>query len=135
MDVTDDLRSAFSSVPVNRHLGFRLDARSANEAVVSMEPSPNHLQEGGRLHGGLITAIADTAAVNIFVPDLAEGETLTSIEFKMSFLRPVLPDRGRVVARSRILKRGRRVGFCEVEVSQADQLVAKGSFSYLFFDR
>jgi uncharacterized protein (TIGR00369 family) len=120
---------------VNRHLGFRLEARSPKEVVVSMEVSPQHLQETGRLHGGILAAMADTAAVYSFIPELGEGEIVTSIEFKMNFLRPVLPDLGRVRAHSRIVRRGRRIALCDVEVTQADRLVAKGSFTYLFLER
>jgi acyl-coenzyme A thioesterase PaaI-like protein len=53
----------------------------------------------------------------------------------MNFLRPVLADRGKLVAKSSVLRRGRKVGIAEVEITQADQLVAKGLFTFLFLDK
>lgn len=31
------------------------------------------------------------------------------------------------------MKRGRRIGLCEVDVFQAEELLAKGLFTYMFF--
>lgn len=60
---------------------------------------------------------------------------MTGVELKMNFLRPALADRGELRARSRVVQRGRRIGVCQVEVSQADRPVALGTFTYLFFER
>jgi len=46
-----------------------------------------------------------------------------------------LPGKGTLTAESKVLKRGKRTGVCEVEVTQAGKLVAKGIFTYLFFER
>ena len=100
-----------------------------------MEIRQEQLQEEGVLHGGLISAIADSAAVYAFYPDLEAARTMTSIEFKLNFLNPALPGKGSVIAQSKVLKRGRRVGVCEVEVTQSGKLIAKGIFTYLFYDR
>ena len=132
MSIPKELLAAFSQVSVNRFFGFRLLERSAGEAVLSMEIRQEHLQEGGVVHGGIVSALADTAAVYPFFPDLEGGRTMTSIEFKINFVRPVLPERGDLQARSRVIKRGRRIGLCDVEVTQSGVLVAKGSFTYLF---
>jgi acyl-coenzyme A thioesterase PaaI-like protein len=50
-------------------------------------------------------------------------------------LNAALPGKGSVIAQSKVLKRGKRVGVCEVEVTQAENLIAKGIFTYLFYDR
>jgi predicted transcriptional regulator len=55
--------------------------------------------------------------------------------FEGSGLNPAVRENGVVLAQSKVLKRGRRVGVCEVEVTQAGKLIAKGIFTYLFFDR
>jgi uncharacterized protein (TIGR00369 family) len=125
----------FDDVPSNRMLGFRLISRSPQGASISMEVKQEQLQEEGVLHGGLISAVADSAAVYAFYPDLDATRRMTSIEFKLNFLNPALPGKGPVIAQSRVLKRGKRVGVCEVEVNQAENLIAKGIFTYLFYDR
>ncbi len=135
MSARDRTPQGFASVPANRFLGLRLVSRSAEEAVITMEVAPDHIQETGVVHGGILSAAADTAAVYLFHPDLADTQSMASIEFKMNFLRPATADGGPVPARSRLLRRGRKVGVCEVELTQADQVVAKGLFTYLFIDR
>ncbi|MFH1349541.1 MAG: PaaI family thioesterase [Pseudomonadota bacterium] len=135
MIVPEELKKGFYRIPVNRHLKFELVSRSPEEAVVSMEVLPEFIQETGVLHGGLIGTLADTAAVHLFEPDLPEGKTISCIEFKINFLSPAVQGGGSVVARSRLIRRGNRVGVADVLVVQEDRLVAKGTFTYLFFPR
>jgi uncharacterized protein (TIGR00369 family) len=125
----------FSGVPVNRLFGYTIISRSSEGAAISMKARPEYAQEAGVVQGGLLSAIADTAAVYAFLPDLDENQIMTSIEFKMNFLRPVEPDGEPIVARSKVLKRGRSVGVCDVEVTQANNLMAKGIFTYMFLPK
>jgi len=129
------MAGGFDDVPANRHFGFTLVSRGEGKAVVSLRVRPEYLQEEGVLHGGILSTLADTAAVYTLHPDLEPGWMMTSIEFKMNFLRPAVEGNGEVLARAELVRRGRRVGLCDVEVFQADKLVAKGSFTYLFFRR
>ena len=135
MTTPDEISRSFSQVPANRYLGFQLISQSAEEAVVAMDIAPHHVQETGIVHGGFLSAVADTAAVYVLHPSLHPDQSMASIEFKMNFLRPATVDGGAVVARSKLLRRGRKVGVCEVEVAQADVVVAKGTFTYLFIDK
>lgn len=124
----------FDGVPVNRHLGFRLTQCKSGTATVEMQVRAEHLQEEGVLHGGLLTTLADTAAVYALMPDLAPDGAMTSIEFKMNFLRPAKLDRGILRATSRVVRRGRKIAVCDVDVQQAAVQVATGTFTYLFLD-
>jgi len=135
VDITYEQLDEFSRIPVNALLGLNLISRSSEAAVISMEVKPEHMQQEGMTHGGLITTIADSAAVHAFYPDLEEGWTMTSIEFKMNFLRPALLGKGPLVASSMVVQRGRTIGLCDVEVTQSDVLIAKGLFTYLFSER
>jgi uncharacterized protein (TIGR00369 family) len=125
----------FYDVPVNKLFGYTLLSRSSGEAVVSMEVKPEFLQEEGLVQGGILSAIADTAAVYTFFPDLGSAETMTSVEFKVNFLRPATRSGGALTARASVVQRGRKIGVCAVEVSQSDVVVLKGLFTYLFYKR
>jgi uncharacterized protein (TIGR00369 family) len=122
----------FDQVPSNRFLRFRLIEESEAGAVVAMEAAAELEQETGVIHGGAITALADTAAVYCFMPRLAERESMVGVELKINFLSPAFPGRGDLVARAGVLRRGRRLGVCEVDVFQGDARVARGLFTYLF---
>jgi len=90
-------------------------------------------QEGNIVHGGILTTLADTAAVYAIMPRLPEDKHITSIEFKMNFFRPGRADHGPIIARSRLLKRGRKINVCEADVYQGDSHLAKGTFTYLAY--
>jgi len=133
----EDLPAAldFGRVPVNRHFGFSLLALERGAAEVAMPLKRPFLQEEGIVHGGVLTALADSAAVYCVYPFLEDGRKMTSIEFKMNFLRPAFIDDGSVTARAKLVRQGRTIALCEVEVSQARRLVAKGLFTYLLFKK
>lgn len=124
---------SFDETPINRTLGIKLLRSGSEGGEVCMEDCSDHTQEGGVVHGGILTTLADTAAVYAILPDLPEGKRMTSIEFKMNFFRPGLASGGPLLGRSSLLKRGRKVNVCEAEVLQDDRLLAKGTFTYLIF--
>jgi uncharacterized protein (TIGR00369 family) len=86
------------------------------------------------IHGGILTTLADTAAVYSLLPALSPERMLIGIELKLDFLRPALPDKGEIAARARALRAGRQIGVARVEVLQEEQPLALGLFTYLFRD-
>jgi len=69
----------FESVPINAALQFSL-VRTAGGAEIRMPLQSWFGQEGGVVHGGIITAIADTAAVYSILPDLdGSSRSMTSL--------------------------------------------------------
>lgn len=129
------LSEKFNTTPANRLFGFVVQAQSADGARVVMPVREEFLQEEGVVHGGIISALADTTAVVALYPTLADGEAMTSIEFKVNFLRSAVVDGGDLVATSRIVRRGRTIALADVDVHQDDRHVAKGLFTYTFFER
>ena len=129
----DELRAAFAAVPVNRTLGFRLVAASAEATEVALDPGPNIAQEHGVIHGGLLAALADTAAVYLIHPRLGEEERMASIEFKVNFIQAAWPDRGLLRACAHPVRIGRRIAVCQADVFQDDQLLLTGLFTYMRF--
>ena len=115
MDRAPDL----SHVPCNRLLGLTMKERDERGATVVMRPRPEFAQEYGVVHGGLLAAVADTAAVYALLPRLAEGEAMTSVEFKVNFLASADPAGGDLEARATIVKAGRTIRVAQVDVRQA----------------
>ena len=76
----------FATAPSNRWFGFRLLQRSRERAEVELPVRADFVQEEGVVHGGVITALADTTAVWLLWPDLQDGAGMTGVEFKMNFL-------------------------------------------------
>ncbi len=125
----------FASVPFNRHLAWTLARCEDGGAVVEMAPRPEYLQEGNVVHGGLLSALADTAAAYTLMTTLTPERTMTGVEFKMNFLRPATLDGGVLRATGRVVRRGRSLAVCEVSVAQGAAEVALGLFTFLYLPR
>jgi uncharacterized protein (TIGR00369 family) len=80
----------------------------------------------GTVHGGILCDLADAAMGVAFVTSLGEGESFTTLELKISFLRPVRT--GVLRATGRIVSRGRTIGLVECDViDDQGRLVARAS--------
>jgi acyl-CoA thioesterase len=121
----------FVRTAVNRFLGSRLVSRTAERVEVRMAARPEMAQEYGVVQGGILSGLADTAAVYLVIPDAMQRGHVHGIELKMNFLRPARADGSELVAVATPVKIGRRIAVCSVDISQADRLVARGTFTYL----
>ena len=131
--MTGDARAfeLFSRTAVNRFLGLRLVLHTPERVEVQMTARPELGQEYGIMQGGIISALADTAAVYLLLPGAMDRGNVNGLEFKMNFLRPVLTDNSDLTAVATPVKIGRRVAVCSVDVMQSERLVARGTFTYL----
>ena len=128
----ESIEKFFHSVPINRFLGYTLESCEADAAVISMPPRSEYLQEGKSVQGGIVSALADTAAAYSVIATLPPGMTTTGVEFKVSFLRAAKLEKGVLRAAGRVLRRGRNLAVCEVVVSQRDIDVAVALFTFLY---
>ena len=92
-------------------------------------------QEAGVVQGGLLTALADTAAVYLLWPDLGEARTMTGTNASVQFLAAARADAGALTATATPVRVGRRLAVCESVVRQADRLVCKGTFTFLITEQ
>jgi uncharacterized protein (TIGR00369 family) len=121
---------SFHETPFNRAIGFELRSRADGAAEVAVAIQPWFLQENNVVHGGVISSLADTAAV--YALRGTDDERLTGVEFKINFLQAATPSAGELLARARTIRKGRSIGVCEVSVRQGEQFIATGIFTYLF---
>lgn len=101
--------------PVAELVGFRFVSMGDGEAVFELEAEKRHANPMGTLAGGIFVTLADAAMGGAFVSTLEEGESFTTLEIKINFLRPVWT--GRLVAHGRVVGRGRTVGLTECEIT------------------
>ena len=112
--------------PIAELIGFSLREAEPGRAVVEFEAQPRHANPMGTLHGGVLCDVADAAMGIAYAATLGEGETFTTLELKINFLKPVWT--GKLVATGRVVKGGHTVGLVECDVTDvADQLVARAS--------
>ena len=112
--------------PVAKLIGFTLASIDPGCAVVEFSADSRHANPMGTLHGGILCDIADAAMGMAYASTLAEGESFTTLELKINFLKPHWT--GRLVATGRIVKGGRAVGLVECDiVDDQSRLVARAS--------
>jgi uncharacterized protein (TIGR00369 family) len=112
--------------PVAELIGFRLNSVEPGRVVVEMDAEPRHANPMGTMHGGILCDLADAAMGMAYASSLEEGETFTTLELKINFLKPVWS--GRLIATGRLVKGGHTVGLAECDVvDDKDRLVARAS--------
>ena len=117
------IRGEIPSPPIGHLIGFRLVAVKRGEAVFDFESSEKHFNPMGTLHGGVLCDVADAAMGVAYGSTLDDGESFTTLELKINFLKPVWNDR--LTAKGRVVQRGRTVGLTECTVTNSKgELVA-----------
>jgi uncharacterized protein (TIGR00369 family) len=110
--------------PVAKLVGFRLTSVESGKAVFELEAGPQHRNPMGTLHGGVLCDVADAAMGIAYASTLGDGESFTTLELKINFLRPFRD--GTLIATARMVKTGRTVGLAECDVRDTDgRLIAR----------
>ena len=124
LDVLGQLmRGEVPPPPIATLIGFSLASVEPGRAVVEFEATERHANPIGTLHGGVLADIADAAMGIAYAARLDEGETFTTLELKINFVKPVWT--GKLRAEGRVISGGRTVGLVECHVRDAkDRLVA-----------
>lgn len=116
-------RKELPRFPIGDLLGFKVTKVEDGQAVVEFQASSDHANPMGTLHGGVLCDIADAAMGVVYAHTLAPGESFTTLELKINFLKPVWNDK--LKATAKIIKKGQTVSLLESEVfNEAGQLVA-----------
>jgi uncharacterized protein (TIGR00369 family) len=111
-------------------IGLELVRMEGGESEMTMVAEERHSNPMGTIHGGILCDLADAAMGTAWFSTLAEGETFTTLELKINFLRPFWT--GKLVARGRVLSRGRTVGMTECDVfDEQERLIARASSTCL----
>ncbi len=88
------------------------------------------------MHGGLAATLLDSCMGLAIQSTLQKGFGSTTLEFKISFVRPITPDTGRIRAEGVVLNCGSRVGTAEGRLTDAQgKLLAHGTTTCLIFER
>jgi len=122
-------RKAFALVPYAKFLGLELGSISRGEASLHLEVRDNLKQNQGLVHGGAVASLIDTAAAFAVVTQLEPDERVTTTDLTIHYLRPITA--GRLTARARIIRSGRRLFVLSVDVANGDRLSATAVTTYI----
>lgn len=117
-------------MPIAALLGMSLTSIAPGQAVLEYETSGKHANAMGTLHGGVLCALADTAMGVAFFTVLEEGESLTTLELKINYLKPVW--KGKLTANAKVVKRGKLTGLVECDIlDENNHLIARTNSTYM----
>jgi uncharacterized protein (TIGR00369 family) len=112
--------------PIAWLIGFDLISVKPGEAVIEFQATEAHANPMGTLHGGILCDIADAAMGIAYSANLEGGESFTTLELKINFLKPIW--KARLLATGRVVKPGRTVGLVECEITdEKGNLVARAT--------
>jgi uncharacterized protein (TIGR00369 family) len=111
-----------------RTLGWSLIQATpeTGELECSFEATEDFLNPAGTVQGGFLTAMLDDTMGPALAATLDAGMFATTLELKVSFLRPAKP--GRLVGRGRVVHSGTTIAFLSGELmDETGRVVAVGS--------
>ena len=122
-------RNAFEKVAYAGFLGLELCELKSGEVTVCLDVRDEIKQNHGVVHGGATASLIDTASAFVILTAIDENERVTTTDLTIHYLRPVTV--GRMLARARIVRGGRRRFVVHVEVENDGALTATAVTGYL----
>jgi uncharacterized protein (TIGR00369 family) len=116
--------------PIAKTLGFNLTHIEPGTATIEIEVDDRFWNPMGTLHGGILVDIADAAMGLAYAAALEDGESFTTIELKINYLRPF--KEGHLKAVAKTIHHGRTIGLMDCEViDDRGKVIARSSSTCL----
>lgn len=131
------IRGDLPSPTIARTLNFALVKAEPGVAVFEGEANADYLNPAGMVHGGWAATLLDSALGCAVHTTLAPGERYTTVEMKVSYLRPIIAGKtGRLTCEGRIVNRGRTLALTEARLVDAEgKLYAHGTETCMIFPK
>ena len=102
---------------------------AAGTAELRFQARPDFLNRRGYIQGGMLAAMLDSTLACPLLGRLAPGESIVTLEMKVSYVRPAHP--GTILATGRIVERGRSIAFLAGELrNESGELIATGTGTF-----
>lgn len=126
---------ADGTLPLNtiaKTLGYDVTEAVSGYVVVTAVPNNALLNPAGTVHGGFTATLLDSCMGLAVQSTLEKGASQTTLEFKISLVRPITPETGLIRAEGVVLNRGRRIGTAEGRITDdKGRLLAHGTTTCL----
>lgn len=127
--VTELVRLRMKESKSSELLGFDVESVHEGRAIFRLDVRPRHKQIHGVVHGGILAALADTAAAIAAYTVVPRGVELATLELKINYLEPV--PGGRIKADARVLRGGRNFIVTECEIfNESGSMAAKALLTF-----
>lgn len=128
---------ASGTLPLNsiaQTLGYDVTEVEKGRVLVTAIPTVALLNPAGTVHGGFTATLLDSCMGLAIQSTLEKGFGSTTLEFKISLVRPITPETGLIRAEGAVLNCGRRIGTAEGRVIDSNgRMLAHGTTTCLIF--
>jgi len=136
----DLVKKLFAAGGSPRGIGktMRFRGTSVEHGMVALEghPDEDFYNPLGTVHGGYAATILDAALAMAVQSTLPPGSGYSTIDLKVTYLRPMTADSAPVIAEGRTLHEGRRIIACEGRLTDREgRLCAHATATYIVLKR
>jgi uncharacterized protein (TIGR00369 family) len=100
-------------------LGAELVLVEPGKVALALLPAEQHLDHGGAMQAGILTALTDTAAGYAIHTRVPAGVSCATLELQVSLLHPVTLESGHISCVGRAIRVGARTATAEARVIDA----------------
>src|SRR5712691_6879624 len=126
----EELRARITNSPFHQWAGLELVSVADGVAELGLELQPHHFNPRGIVHGGIITAVADTSIGLALRSRLRAGLTHRTAQLNVHFLAK--GEGTKLIGRGRAIHLGQRMGYGESEVLDTEgQLLARATATFI----
>lgn len=117
-------------IPMAEDMDLRIEAAGNGSSKVRIPFAEKNKRPGGSVSGPVLMAAGDTAMYAAILGDLGEVAMAVTSNLNINFMQR--PGEVDIIAEGKILKMGKRIAYCEVEIftSESRELVAHVTGSY-----
>jgi acyl-CoA thioesterase len=124
------IREFLPKMAFNQLLGMRLVATHKDGVTIEVAVRPDMMNGAGVLHGGVTATMADAAAGISTNRQLGGGCSITTVEMKINYFRPVT--KGHVRARAHLMRVGSTLVVSRVDLTDSDKkLIGTALVTYI----
>jgi uncharacterized protein (TIGR00369 family) len=126
----EELKERVRNSPFHRWAGVELVSVGGGRGELAIDLQDHHFNPQGIVHGGIISAMADTAIGLALRSRLPAGMTHRTAQLNIHFLTK--GEGNRLVGRGRAVHLGRRMGYGEAEVLDGTgRLLARATATFI----
>ena len=119
--------------PFAAFLGISIDEFSEGRVLCSINLCDHHVNNGGRVHGGVLASLADTAAGAAVRTVRPSGTITATTDLSISFIRP--PTSNRLIAIAEVIHSGKRLYRAEIGIFCNEKMVAKTNATFMLIEK
>lgn len=131
----DILEGRLPDIAMAQSLNYRLHTVEEGRVVFQGTPDARFLNPMGTVHGGWAATLLDSCVACAVHSTLKPGQAYTTLELKVAYHRALTAEVGPVLAEGKVLSVGRRAGFAEGRLTDAQgRLYASATSTCIVMD-